>query len=149
MNRHTGFDIDLGTLGFAFTTPPLLIGGKAMEYYQLRKTGADIDFVVSRNDYQQLAEKYPDHLKEIFGDLGVCIYEFELWQSVFLFEFDFLAEKAVDLGVFKIISIEKLLFLKTLAITDEKNERDVKLLVDKIRDIQYGTDPIFDKAYFK
>ena len=60
--------INLEKLDFEFASKPLLIGGKAMEHYGLRKAGADIDFVITSKDYERLAQRYPDHLKEIGGD---------------------------------------------------------------------------------
>ncbi len=68
------FRIDLSGLHFDFQVRPLLIGGKAMQYYQLRRAGPDIDFVVAGPDYQRLAAQYPQHKKDLFGDLGVRIH---------------------------------------------------------------------------
>src|SRR3989304_5865092 len=68
---------DLTRLNFTFTTPSLLIGGKAMEYYNLRLSGADVDFVITAEDYDHLAGQYPDYLKDLGGDLGVCVAERE------------------------------------------------------------------------
>jgi hypothetical protein len=62
---------DLAGLDYTFRSKPLLIGGMAMEYYDLRKTGADIDFVVTVEDYEGLAARYPDSLRDLWGDLGV------------------------------------------------------------------------------
>lgn len=38
-----------------FTKKPILIGGMAMEYYGMRKSGADIDLIICDEDYQTLA----------------------------------------------------------------------------------------------
>ena len=54
----------------SFAAKPILIGGMAMEYYGMRKAGADIDLVISEPDYQKLARK------DLYGDLGVVINEF-------------------------------------------------------------------------
>ena len=48
-----------------FSSKPILIGGQAMEYYDIRKTGKDIDFVVTDKDYQSLAGKYPEKRKDL------------------------------------------------------------------------------------
>ena len=56
-------DIDLRNLNFRFKKKPLLVGGKAMEYYGLRKAGEDIDFIVTNEDYKQLARQYPNNSK--------------------------------------------------------------------------------------
>src|SRR6187401_2615376 len=110
-------NIDLSKLNYAFQTKPLLVGGLAMEYYDLRKAGDDIDFIISAEDYEALANLYPDNKKDLFGDLGVAIHEFELWKCIILFEYDFLSQGAIEEEEIKILSLEKLLFLKALAIS--------------------------------
>jgi hypothetical protein len=127
-------EIDLSRLNFSFSAKPLLIGGKAMEYYGLRPAGADIDFVISVEDYLRLAAQYPDCLKDIWGDLGVCIFEFEIWASICLFDYTYLAHGALEEAQFRVISLEKLLFLKALAMQIEKYHQDLELVVKKIRD---------------
>ncbi len=126
-------EIDLARLNYAFRTKPLLIGGKAMEYYGLRQAGADIDFVVTHEDYEALAERYPDDLRDLWGDLGVCPYEFEIWTSICLFDYGDLSPGAIDSGAYLVISLEKLLFLKALAMEKEKYHRDLEMIVQKIR----------------
>lgn len=141
-------DIDFTPLHYMFQVKPLLVGGKAMEYYHLRKAGADIDFIVSAQDYASLAQRYPEHVKDLFGDMGVCVHGFELWNRIVLFEYEFLARGAVELETMKVISLEKLLFLKALAISEAKYEQDVRLIVAKILSIQYGKDETYDRGYF-
>jgi len=131
-------DVDLAKLNFTFQTRPLLIGGKAMEYYGLRLSGSDIDFVITAVDYQRLSQAYPDHLKDLWGDLGVCVFEFEIWQSICLFDYEFLSAGALDQGEYLIISLEKLLFLKALAMKHEKYHRDLELIVQKFLDDRYA-----------
>jgi len=63
-----------------FSQKPILIGGMAMAYYGLRKSGADIDLVISDNDYRTLACAYPENRKDIWGDLGVVLEPFEMWR---------------------------------------------------------------------
>lgn len=142
-------NIDFSKLNYAFQAKPLLVGGRAMEYYQLRKAGADIDFVIASADYEQLAKLYPENTKDLFGDLGVCVHEFEFWKCILLFEYEFLAMGAVEHEAIMIISLEKLLFLKALAISEAKYEQDVRLIVEKIHNIQYGKDATYDRSYFQ
>jgi hypothetical protein len=132
-------NIMLAKLNYTFHTKPLLIGGKAMEYYGLRPAGADIDFVITPEDYTALAQQYPDQHKDLWGDLGVCMAEFELWRTICLFDYAYLAIGALDEGDYVVIALDKLLFLKTLAMKhDEKYQRDVELIVKKILDDQYA-----------
>ncbi len=125
-------DIELSKLNFNFTTKPLLIGGKAMEYYGLRKAGADIDFVVTPEDYSHLVRQFPAHRKELWGDLGICVYEFEIWKSICLFDYTFLSEGALEQEDYRIISLEKLLFLKALGMKVEKYHNDLALIVERM-----------------
>ena len=135
--------IDLTKLNFTFSSPPLLIGGMAMQYYGLRQSGADIDFVITRADYTRLAEQYPDNLKDLWGDLGVCVFEFEIWQSICLFDYEHLSQGALDPAApgevaYRVISLEKLLFLKALAMKIDKYHADLELIVKKIQDEKYA-----------
>jgi hypothetical protein len=132
--------IKLTELGYTFSTKPLLIGGMAMEFYGLRPAGRDIDFVITRQDYEGLAALYPDHLRDLFGDLGVCVGEFEIWISICLFDYNYLSLNALERADYKIISLEKLLFLKAMGMQVPKYEADLRLIVQKILDIQYGKD---------
>jgi hypothetical protein len=129
--------IDLTKLDFEFSSRPLLIGGKAMEYYGLRKAGADIDFVITVEDYERLVLKYPDHLREIGGDLGVCVFEFEIWKSICLFDYQFLSVGAVEQDAYLIISLDRLLFLKALGMKEQKYHKDLELIVDKVLQVRY------------
>jgi hypothetical protein len=129
--------IDLSKLNYTFLSKPLLIGGKAMEYYGLRQAGNDIDFVITTDDYERLSQQYPDHLRDLWGDLGVCVYEFEIWQSICLFDYAYLSAGAIERGAYLIISLEKLLFLKALGIKVEKYRQDLEMIVKKVLDEKY------------
>ncbi len=130
-------EIDLSSLDFSFSHKPLLIGGRAMEYYQLRPAGVDIDFVIAEQDYHRLATQYPDNLKEIWGDLGVCVFDFEIWKSICLFDYAALTPGALDRGDYLVISLEKLLFLKALGMREPKYLQDLELIVNKVLHDQY------------
>ena len=131
-------DIDINKLNFEFTSKPLLIGGMAMEYYGLRKAGSDIDFVISREDHLKLSEKYPDNIKNLYGDLGICEYEFEIWNQICTFDYDYLKEDAVEEEEYLVVSLEKLLFLKAIAMKNPKYLKDLEMVVDKILRKAYG-----------
>jgi hypothetical protein len=125
-------------LDYRFQDKPLLIGGKAMEYYGLRKAGADIDLVISESDHANLRHQYPHHIKDLYGDLGVCEFEFEIWNQICRYRYDELKVGAIEEPSVLIISLDRLLFLKTLAIKEEKYYRDVLLLVDEILKRKYS-----------
>jgi hypothetical protein len=131
-------EIPLEKLGYQFQDKPLLIGGKAMEYYGLRRSGADIDFVISFRDHANLRQRYPDHVKDLYGDIGICEHEFEIWNQICRYDYEELKQGAIEEDSVLVISLERLLFLKTLAIREEKYYRDVLLLVDEILKRKYA-----------
>lgn len=124
--------IHLNKINFNFSKKPLLIGGKAMEYYGLRNAGIDIDLVISREDFLRLVKKYPHNLKDLYGDLGVIINEFEIWKTISYFDYDYLSKYALEKKSFLIIALEKLLFLKAIASKHQKYLDDMKMIVQKI-----------------
>ena len=130
----------LRQLHHAFLHKPLLIGGLAMEYYGLRCAGADIDLVVHPDDHAALVQKYPDHIKDICGDIGVCESGFEIWNQICTFDYAYLSEHAVEEPGFLAVSLEKLLFLKALGMEIPKYHRDMELVVKKILDTAYKTE---------
>lgn len=140
-------EIDLTPLGYEFRQKPLLVGGKAKEYYGVRQAGKDIDLIVVPEDYEGLAKLYPDSLKDLYGDLGVCTNGFEIWKTICLFNYDFLSEDAVEKDTIRVVSLEKLLFLTALGMKNEKYHSDLELIVQKIFDLKYkGFD---DRKYRK
>ena len=91
-----------------------------MEYYGIRKSGKDIDFVITDKDYQRLAEKYPEKRKDLYGDLGVAVDEFEIWRSIAHLDYDFFRKEAVDEGDIFVISIDRLLWTRVCGMDVEK-----------------------------
>jgi hypothetical protein len=136
-------DIPLHQLNYTFQHKPLLVGGKAMEYYGLRPSGADIDFIAVKEDVYNLIQRYPQRVKDLWGDLGVCPFEFEIWKSICLFTYADLCENAIDAGDYLVISRENLLLLKSFAMHIEKYRNDVELLV---KDLQRTTYQRFDQV---
>jgi hypothetical protein len=120
-------------LNFIFKKPPIIIGGMAMEYYGMRKSGADIDLVICDADYQKLAQMHPEKRKDIYGDFGVVIESFEIWRSIALLDYDFFNKDAIDFGVVKMISIDRLLFSRVSAMDVPKYLDDLK----KIKEYYY------------
>jgi len=131
-------EVPLEKLVYQFHDKPLLIGGKAMEYYGLRKAGADIDLVISLRDHNNLKHQYPDHIKDLYGDIGICEFEFEIWNQICRYDYEELKVGAIEEPAMLIISLGQLLFLKTLAIKKEKYYQDVLLLVDEILKRKYA-----------
>jgi hypothetical protein len=128
----TDLGIDLRKLNYTFTKKPLLVGGKAMEYYGLRKSGDDIDFIAYEDDVKNLITRYPDRVKDLWADLGVCPFEFEIWRSILLFKYEDLLEGAVETDHYLIISKTNLLIMKALAMNNKKYLKDTHLLVQSM-----------------
>jgi len=130
-------DIPLNKLNYSFRKKPLLVGGKAMEYYGLRQAGADIDLIAEKEDVFNLIQQYPERVKDLWGDLGVCPFEFEIWKSICLFTYADLCEKAMEEENFLVISLEKLLIMKALAMHIEKYRIDTQLVVQDLLKRQF------------
>lgn len=126
--------IGLDALGYQFTTPPLLVGGRAMEHYGLHAMHMEVNFVVTRADYDALAALYPAQVNDTQGDLNVAIGAFTLWASIVRYDYAALAVDAVDHGAYRVVSAEKLLLLKCLDIAaDPTNMIELLLLAQYIR----------------
>lgn len=118
----------LSLLNLEFSQKPIVIGGMAMEYYNMRKSGADIDFVICDSDYQKSALLYPEKRKDIYGDLGVIIEPFEIWRSIALLDYDFYKKGAVDEGAVQIVSLDRLLFMRVCAMEVKKYMDDLETM---------------------
>jgi len=120
--------VEMNTEKLCFDNKPILIGGMAMEYYGMRKSGADIDFVITNADYQKLADEHPDCIKDLWGDLGVVVGKFEIWRSIVLLDYDFYCKDAVDEGAVLVVSLDRLLFMRVIAMEVEKYMNDLELM---------------------
>lgn len=119
----------LAAEGIRLDAKPLVIGGMAMEYYNLRLSGDDIDLLVPDGDYQRLATAHPQARKDIWGDLGVVLGPLEIWRSYNLLDYDAMAQGAIDAGPVRIISPERLLLTRAFFMDVEKYRRDFDLIV--------------------
>ena len=130
--------LNFDKLDYCFIHKPLLVGGKAMEYYGLRKAGRDIDLVIHSDDHKILKEKYPDNVKDLYGDIGICEFDFEIWNQICMLDYDYLREHAIEEENYLVISLEKLLFMKALAMEIPKYHHDMEMIVKFILDKAYG-----------
>ena len=97
----------------------------------------DIDLVISHQDHKRLVEKYPEHVKDLYGDI-VCEFGFEIWNQICTFGYDYLKVGAVEKDEVLIVSLEKLLFLKAIAMNVPKYLKDLELVVELILKKAYG-----------
>ena len=112
----------------SFTSKPIVIGGMAMEFYGIRKSGTDIDLVITDKDYKMLAQKYPEQRKDIYGDLGVVIGPFEIWRSIALLDYDFYQRQSIIQGPVGIVDIDRLLFMRVSAMEVKKYMDDLMMM---------------------
>jgi hypothetical protein len=121
--------IDLAALGVDFGDKPILVGGAALEYYGIRKRGDDYDFIVSSRDYQSLEAKYRDCRKDMWGDFGLRVGEYELFRSMYKFDYPYFDSGSIELGPLKVVSIDMLFRMQVFAMdSGEKRRRDVELM---------------------
>lgn len=115
-------------LNLKFTSKPIIIGGMAMEYYGIRKSGNDIDMIITNEDYLKLAAQYPDLRKDLYGDLGMTIGQFEIWRSIAHLDYDFYRKEAIVEEDIQIVSIDRLLWSRVCAMDVEKYKKDLELM---------------------
>lgn len=125
-------NIPFEKLNYTFTRKPILVGGMAMEYYGLRKSGSDIDLIADEADVIQLIRMYPERVKDLYSDLGVCPFEFEIWRTICMLDYNTLKENAIDAGNVLVVSIQNLLLMKVLAMKVEKYMQDTRLIAEKL-----------------
>ena len=113
---------------FEFSQKPIIVGGMAMEYYGVRKSGIDIDIVICNCDYQKLSLLYPEKRKDIYGDLGVVIEPFEIWRSIALLDYGFYKLQAIEYEKICMVSLDRLLLMRVCAMDVEKYMHDLKLI---------------------
>lgn len=118
----------LSNSGLHFSDRPILVGGQAMEYYGIRRSGDDIDLIITDADYQRLAQAHPDRRRDLYGDLGVAIGEFEIWRSIAHLDYEFFSKDAISEGAFRVISIDRLLWTRVCAMDVEKYRNDLALM---------------------
>ncbi len=135
--KGEAWKIDLSRLDYTFATPPLLIGGVAMGVLWPAAAGADVDFVITPADYEGLARRYPDHLRDLWGDLGVAFSSSRSGRHLPA-RYDDLALGAIAAEGYRIISLERLLLLKAFGYKVEKYRRDLELIADRLLESGYA-----------
>tara|TARA_A100001015_G_scaffold221287_1_gene249002 strand:- start:4580 stop:5017 length:438 start_codon:yes stop_codon:yes gene_type:complete len=135
----------LKALQYNFIKPPLIVGGHAMEYYNVRKAGHDLDIMVSLNDWEVLKKKYPNTLNlfggqtedDVDATLNLEHEEIDIIKTLWLHDYNELMEGSIDLGDVKVISLSNLLYIKafpSITHNDNKSTEDVKSIIKKVID---------------
>ena len=146
----------LGTI-YTFTDNPILLGGGAMEYYGLRKTGHDLDIMISQRDKRELLKRgYTPNLfggktdKEVdstfsnFAGTGV-----DLVVTLNQYGYGFFKSSSVACGGHNgllVMSLEHLLLTKVFAgeySGEPKHKIDIKLVLKGIEKQQYPANILY------
>tara|TARA_A100001015_G_scaffold282666_1_gene347199 strand:+ start:1256 stop:1699 length:444 start_codon:yes stop_codon:yes gene_type:complete len=147
MNKKILKGIEL--TNYKFINKPLVVGGLALEYYNIRETTHDYDYMVSPSDWLELKKIHPDkinlfggkHEKDVDATINLTENPIDLISTLFQFNYNSLVKNSIDFPEYKIISITNLLLTKTLGAVynkDPKSINDQKLIVDKIVELQYN-----------
>jgi len=137
----------LKKFNYKFLKPPILTGGGAMEYYDLRKIGHDYDIIISKKDKSNLLKLgYDLNLfggkteKDVDSTFNIKKLKLDLIVTLYQYDYKFFKKESVKLGKINVISLEKLLFTKILAVRtgEKKHERDVKKIINGIIKQQYN-----------
>ena len=73
---------------------------------------------------------YPDNRKDIWGDLGVILEPFEIWRCIMLMDYDFYIKDAIDEKITYVVSLDRLLLMRVLAMDTPKYMDDLKMIKD-------------------
>ena len=144
----------LNSVPYKFIHKPLVLGGFAMEYYGLRETIHDYDYMVSPEDWKSLKIKFPDKInlfggkteKDVDATINLLDEKVDLISTLYQIDYNFLKKGAKEFENYYIISVDKQLLVKTLErLTNKtpKSIQDTQLLTDFICLKQYSEDKIF------
>lgn len=108
------------------TLKPLLIGEKAMEYYNLR-TGTQFEFLIPKEEFQRLRLHVSEgSCANAFGDAGIQIGGYTLYASQFGLLYFQLERGAIDQDDYLVVHLELLLFLTTLTLVHESGNQKAR-----------------------
>lgn len=124
---------------YKFKYPPILVGGKAMEYYKLRKAGHDIDYIVSKYDYDKLSKIYEPNIYMHKQATGITNREGKIDVDYFLnfyhYDYNYLKKNAIKNGNILIISKTDLLLVKSMTAFDKNNKISKSIVKKYLNDI--------------
>ena len=136
---------------YKFQDKPILLGGGAMQFYNIRNCGYDLDIMISKRDKEKLLQE--GYTLNLFGGKtekdvdatfsNILDLHLDLVVTLNQYDYDFFLEKAIEYPPetkLLIISLEDLLLTKIFAQAYSnfpKHKRDVDLLIKGIEKKQY------------
>ncbi|MDR2581530.1 MAG: hypothetical protein LBC85_11135 [Fibromonadaceae bacterium] len=84
-----------------------------------------------KNKYEEVSADLESGHKKAWGG------SFEIWNQICTFDYNYLKEGAIEENNYKIVSLEKLLFLKALAMETPKYHKDLEMIVKLILNKAY------------
>ena len=132
--------------------PPMLIGGHALSYHNIREPGYDLDVIVSQADWNILKEMYPTTLnlfggkteKEVDATLNIRTpVKLDIIKTLWQHNYnDFLKDSIyIEESNVRVISIPNLLYIKSfpaVKFNDKKSKDDVQLILDSVIKERYS-----------
>ena len=139
----------LKKIKYNFKKKPLIVGGYALQYYDIRKAGHDIDMIVSPNDWKELKKLYPKKInlfggkteKDIDATINLKKEKIDLISTLYQHNYNDLVKGAINKDKYKILSLEKLLYIKTIDAVfknTKKSKKDQNLIVHDIVKKKYN-----------
>ena len=113
----------------------------------IRKIDHDYDIIISKKDKSNLLKLgYDLNLfggkteKDVDSTFNIKKLKLDLIVTLYQYDYKFFKKESVKLGKINVISLEKLLFTKILAVRtgEKKHERDVKKIINGIIKQQYN-----------
>lgn len=113
---------------------PIIIGGRALEFYKIRK-GHDYDFIIHASDHERISKSLgSDDLGKIYVEPGI-----DLFIKIYNISYETLKAKAIDAKKFYVISLDDLILLKLYMSEDssapidfrKKAKKDLELIAKK------------------
>ena len=125
-------------INYKFKHPPILIGGKAMEFYKLRKSGDDIDFVISKVDYNALSKIYPPNHFMPSQTPAITVknkIDTDYFLHLYNLDYDALKINSIKHNNMLVISKIDLILLKSMTAFDKKNKIGISTKNKNLKDI--------------
>jgi hypothetical protein len=132
---------------FSFKYPPILVGGKAMEHYGLRKTGHDIDYIISKFDYDKLSKIQEPNVYMPEQTPAITYKDTDYFLNLYQYDYKYLKNNAIKKGNILVISKEDLILVKSMTAFDKKNKIGKAVIKKNLNDISLLVNSLSKEKY--